>query len=280
MEQEMDEVVRKMPQSANVTVASAKQLLKALRKAAERNELVRPHLEAVGAQAANLSIPVDVIGSDPDTCRLLSDGPRMLSSVPMLWVGKDGWERWRWRTKLALDFIHVMHQCMATRPRQVLLLQDDVQPTRNWDVGIERFVVKDLRSKPAWSVLSLYYPKSYRWGHKHAQPYDVPCCAQALLFNASIVNELLEFMAFTFMSQPMDHQVKRYLNAHKRVAYVHIPSLFQHLGAVRTNTFKAKLHRDPTYRRDFVSLPYVNERRNCSLRPVLPSDLAAVGLSA
>ncbi|CAI5974383.1 unnamed protein product [Closterium sp. NIES-64] len=138
-------------------------------------------------------------------------------------VGKDGWESWKWRTKLVMDFIYVARQCLATRPKYVLLLQDDTLPAKLYDVGIERFVKEDLTHK-SWGVVSLYNPQSYNWGHQHGDEYSVPCCAQALLFNVTALEGMLQYMEEHLMETNMDLLVNKYLNVSGIKGYVHVPS--------------------------------------------------------
>ena len=163
-----------------------------------------------------------------------------------------------WRAKLAVDFIYVMHQCMATRPRHILLLQDDTEPAQLWDVGIERFMSCDLQGKEPWTLLSLYAPLSTGWGVRHGGEYKLPCCAQALLFDASKVPPLLSHMEAEFMARPMDHNIRAYLEGSGSHAYVHVPSLFQHMGIVRTNSLSEgrDFHYDNQFKEDAVVNPY------------------------
>ena len=143
--------------------------------------LVREHTQVIERTAGEIGIETHVLTAHPEGCALLQDAEKLLRWVPPAYL-EDGWRRWLWRTKLALDFIHVTYQCLATRPRHMLLLQDDAFPADLWDVGIEKFMVKDLRGRPPWTLLSFYYPQSFNdWDpYHHAERYLVPCCAQAL----------------------------------------------------------------------------------------------------
>ncbi|CAI5480374.1 unnamed protein product, partial [Closterium sp. Yama58-4] len=135
-----------LAREANVSESYARPLVGALAQdAANVNPLVDAHTAAIRAVAERMELPVDVLPA-----------PRRLRAA-------GAWRR---------------------GPRHVLLLQDDAFPARLWDVGIERFMARDLRGKAPWDVLSLYYPRSYRWNLQHAQEYDIPCCAQSLLFSA------------------------------------------------------------------------------------------------
>ena len=221
--------------------------------------LAARHSDALRNISQGLDLEAYAVPAHAQACALMQDIPRLLRVVEPEMVRADGWDRWLWRTKLAIDFTYVMHQCMATRPKYILMLQDDTRPTKLWDVGIERFISRDLWEKPAWTMLSLYHPVSYRWGTRHGQEYKLPCCAQALLFDASKVQPLLSHMEAEFMAQPMDLNIRTYLEASGSHAYVHVPSLFQHVGKVRTNTLKVTYHHDPFFREDVIANPYEHE---------------------
>ena len=224
-----------------------------------QGQLARQHLAAVMNASGAVEMETYVLPGHREACRLIQDAEVLLGTVPPDRVAADGWERWLWRTKLAMDFVYVMHQCMATNPKHILLLQDDTTPAELWDVGIERFIVRDLRGKPGWLLLSLYNPESYGVNAEHGEEYGLPCCAQALLFNASAVPPLLEYMEEEFMNRPMDHNIRRYLEDTRSHAYVHVPSLFQHEGLIRTNNLEVKYHRDRKFKVDTVKMPYERE---------------------
>ncbi|CAI5948785.1 unnamed protein product, partial [Closterium sp. NIES-65] len=197
------------------------------------NEMVGVYTREIEQASEGLSMRVDVLRAHEDVCRFIGQGEEDLrrGGVEDKMVGKDGWESWKWRTKLVMDFIYVARQCLATRPKYVLLLQDDTLPAKLYDVGIERFVKEDLTHK-SWGVVSLYNPQSYNWGHQHGDEYSVPCCAQALLFNVTALEGMLQYMEEHLMETNMDLLVNKYLNVSGIKGYVHVPSLFQHLVAV------------------------------------------------
>ena len=224
-----------------------------------RGGLAAKHSDALKNISRGLDLEAYAVPAHAQACALMQDIPLLLRVVEPDMVRVDGWDRWLWRTKLAVDFTYVMHQCLATRPKYVLMLQDDTRPTKLWDVGIERFISRDLWEKPAWTMLSLYHPVSYRWGTGHGQEYKLPCCAQALLFDASKVLPLLSHMEAEFMARPMDLNIRTYLEGSNSHAYVHVPSLFQHTGVVRTNVLRVKYHHDPLYRDDVIANPYEGE---------------------
>ncbi|CAI7766280.1 unnamed protein product [Closterium sp. NIES-53] len=199
------------------------------------NEMVGVYTGEIERAAEGLSIRVDVLRAHEDVCRFIGqeEGDLRRGGVKDKMVGKDGWESWKWRTKLVMDFVYVARQCLATRPKYVLLLQDDTLPAKLYDVGIEKFVREDLAHK-SWGVVSLYNPQSYNWKHQHGDEYQVPCCAQALLFNVTTLEGMLQYMEEHFMETNMDLLVSKYLDASGIKGYVHVPSLFQHLGSVRT----------------------------------------------
>ncbi|CAI5471124.1 unnamed protein product [Closterium sp. Yama58-4] len=196
------------------------------------NEMVGVYTREIERAAQGLSMRVDVLRAHEDVCRFIGqeEGELRRGGVEDKVVGKEGWESWKWRTKLVMDFVYVARQCLATRPKYVLLLQDDTLPAKLYDVGIEKFVSEDLAHK-SWAVVSLYNPQSYNWKHQHGDEYSVPCCAQALLFNVTALEGILQYMEAHFMETNMDLLVNKYLIVSGVKGYVHLPSLFQHLGS-------------------------------------------------
>ena len=252
-----------MTKSLNSSQAYVEEIIDALEVQEARQGLAEQHMAAVSEVAEKLELEAYVIPAHPQACKLIQDAARLLRTVPPQLVAQDGWERWLWRSKLAIDFVYVMNQCLATRPKYILLLQDDTKPAHLWDIGIERFIARDLKEKQPWTMLSLYYPETYRWGIQHASEYKLPCCAQALLFDASKVRPLLEHFEAAFMERPMDHNIRKYLEDSSSHAYVHVPSLFQHEGRVRTNNLKVKYHFDRRFREWGVRNPYDDTVAGC-----------------
>ncbi|CAI7825299.1 unnamed protein product [Closterium sp. NIES-53] len=265
-----------LAREANVSETYARPLVGALAQdVANVNPLVDAHTAAIQAVAERMELPVDVLPAHPDGCALLGDAGRLLRSAPREHVERDGWQRWRWHTKLSMDFAYAVRQCLATRPRYVLLLQDDAFPARLWDVGIERFMARDLRGKAPWDVLSLYYPRSYRWNLQHAQEYDIPCCAQSLLFSARSAAEAVAHVERGVTRAPMDLLLHEFIggageDGRQRRAYVHVPSLFQHTGRVRSTgqgREKASFHEDVQFPDERgVDAPYSAEEKLALLR--------------
>ncbi|CAI5960258.1 unnamed protein product [Closterium sp. NIES-64] len=151
---------------------------------------------------------------------------------------------------------------------------DDAFPARLWDVGIERFMARDLRGKAPWDVLSLYYPRSYRWNLQHAQEYDIPCCAQSLLFSARSAAEAVAHVERGVTRAPMDLLLHEFIGSaaedgRQRRGYVHVPSLFQHTGRVRSTgqgREKASFHEDVQFPDERVDAPYSAEEKLALLR--------------
>ncbi|CAI7787331.1 unnamed protein product [Closterium sp. NIES-54] len=114
------------------------------------NEMVGVYTREIERAAEGLSIRVDVLRAHEDVCRFIGqeEGDLRRGGVKDKMVGKDGWESWKWRTKLVMDFVYVARQCLATRPKYVLLLQDDTLPAKLYDVGIEKFpLIRDSYSQ-------------------------------------------------------------------------------------------------------------------------------------
>ncbi|GJP30878.1 hypothetical protein CLOM_g7205 [Closterium sp. NIES-68] len=211
------------------------------------------HQQALELAARNSSLKIDVLPPRRDVCDFVRQGEEALRNLGITGVPTNRWKAWRWRTKLVMDFVYVMRQCMATGPKYILLLQDDTKPARLYDIGIERFINDDLKGKE-WTVLSLYYPQSYLWPYRHGGEYFIPCCAQALLFNVTSLEDLLGFVEQHFTEAPMDWILSLYLTSSNQTGFVHVPSLFQHVGDVRTKApgVVSSTHRDWNFRDDYV----------------------------
>ncbi|CAI7793351.1 unnamed protein product [Closterium sp. NIES-54] len=192
----MDEAVRRYAAGAGVSETYVRPLIQVLAQAAfDSNTTVDSHTQAIRDVAANLSIHVDILPAHADVCGFFGDAGKLLAAVPQGIIERKGWARWTWETKIGVDFIHAMHQCLLTNPRFVLLFEDDVMPAWLWDAGIERFLTVDLREKPLWDLVALYYPTTYHWGAKHGDPYDFPCCTQADLSRADAANKVRRVVA-------------------------------------------------------------------------------------
>ena len=193
-----------------------------------------------------------VLLSHPAACALLQNVERLLAWAPPAQIhpsqidpppqGGAGWQAWLQRVALTLDFIYGVLQCLATSPSYVLVLQDDVIPTEQWDTGIERFVVRDLRDCTPWTVLSLSdsQTEGAEPGEakkpRHMNEFLVPGCSspQALLFNASELPALLKFVEEHIVEWPLELNVHKYLEASGMRGFVHGPSLFQHRDSSRS----------------------------------------------
>ena len=192
------------------------------------------HLEALQNVSRSVGIKTYVLPAHQRACAVLDDVELLLSVVQPGFVEQGGWEGWRRCTKQAMDFIYVMHQCMATNPTRILLLHDTT-PVPQWDAGIEKFISKDLRRKWPWALLSLHSPQTSDLEVVHAQEYKLPCCALAVLFDSSRVVPLLDHMELAFMRRPMVDNIHRYLLKSHSHAYLHVPSLFQSEKEVRSD---------------------------------------------
>ncbi|CAI5970558.1 unnamed protein product [Closterium sp. NIES-64] len=190
----MDEAVRRYAAGAVVSEAYVRPLIQVLAQAAfDSSTTVDSHTQAIRNVAANLSIHVEILPAHADVCTFFGDASRLLAAVPKRIIERKGWARWTWEAKIAVDAIHAMHQCLLTNPRFVLLLEDDAMPAWLWDAGIERFLTVDLREKPPWDLVALYYPTTYHWGAKHGDAYDFPCCTQADLFRADAAKKVVSY---------------------------------------------------------------------------------------
>ncbi|CAI5982257.1 unnamed protein product [Closterium sp. NIES-64] len=193
----MDEAVRRYAAGAGVSETYVRPLIQVLAQAAfDSSTTVDNHTQAIRNVAANLSIHVDILPAHADVCTFFGDAGRLLAAVPKRIIERKGWARWTWEAKIAVDAIHAMHQCLLTNPKFVLIFEDDVMPVWLWDAGIERFLTVDLREKPPWDLVALYYPTTYHWGAKHGDAYDFPCCTQADLFRADAAKKVRRVVSF------------------------------------------------------------------------------------
>ncbi|GJP60472.1 hypothetical protein CLOP_g17688 [Closterium sp. NIES-67] len=129
------------------------------------------HERALKSAARKSSLDITVLPPRQDACDFVQQDEENVRQIGVTdEMASDGWEPWRWRTKLVMDFVYVMRQCMATKPKYILLLQDDTKPARLYDIGIEKFINEELKGQE-WTVLALYYPQSYLWPYQHGQNY-------------------------------------------------------------------------------------------------------------
>ncbi|CAI5464846.1 unnamed protein product [Closterium sp. Yama58-4] len=230
----MDEAVRRYAAGAGVSETYVRPLIQVLAQAAfDSTTTVDSHTQAIRDVGANLSIHVDVLPAHADVCGFFGDAGKLLAAVPQRIIERKGWARWTWETKISMDFIYAMHQCLLTNPRFVLLLEDDAMPAWLWDAGVERFLTVDLREKHPWDLVALYYPTTYHWGAKHGDVYDFPCCTQADLFRADVAKKVVGYVESRFMQNPGDVLLGECVKNRKLVGYAHVPSLFQHTGTRR-----------------------------------------------
>ncbi|GJP36430.1 hypothetical protein CLOM_g20939 [Closterium sp. NIES-68] len=198
----------------------------------ELNRAVEEQYTQAVRVSRELSVPVYVVPANVDVCAFIYNKTRLEEEVPRELQYED-WSRWMWMAKESIDFVYAVRQCMVTNPRYILFLEDDTKPIHRYDLAIERFISEDLANK-SWAVLSLYHPRSFHWPVQHADEYLMPCCTQALLFNVTALPALLNFVEGNFMRAPIDLLLRDYLKENALHAYVHVPSLFQHMGVFST----------------------------------------------
>ncbi|CAI7748318.1 unnamed protein product [Closterium sp. NIES-53] len=110
------------------------------------------HEKALRLAGNESSLNVTVLPSRQDACDFVQEDEEELRKLGVTnEMASDGWKSWRWRTKLVMDFVYVMRQCMATKPKYILLLQDDTRPARLYDIGIEKFINEEIKEKE-WTV--------------------------------------------------------------------------------------------------------------------------------
>ncbi|CAI7852833.1 unnamed protein product [Closterium sp. NIES-54] len=204
----------------------------------ELNRAVEEQYTQAVRVSRELSVPVYVVPANVEVCAFIYNKTRMEDVVPSELQYKD-WSRWMWMAKESIDFVYAVRQCIVTNPRYILFLEDDTKPIHRYDSAIERFISEDLANK-SWAVLSLYLPRSYHWPVQHADEYSIPCCTQALLFNVTALPSLLDYVEANFMRAPIDLLLRDYLKEKGLHAYVHVPSLFQHMGVYSTKDGSSK----------------------------------------
>ena len=260
------------------TPASVSSLLDALaQQAAVTSSAPAQHAAALRDVASVAAMYTAVLPSHPVACELLQNVERLLAWAPPGQIlpsqinppplGVAGWQAWLRGVMLTLDFVYVTRQCLATSPSYVLLLQDDVIPADQWDTGIERFIVRDLRDRTPWTVLSLSHPQpggdesSRAKRPRHGDEYTVtPGGAPALLFNASELPALLTFVEAHIAERPLELNLHEYLVTSGKKGYTHVPSLFQRQASVHTTADSSAEHGGRPTRRDSTSEQFVVER--------------------
>ncbi|CAI5939318.1 unnamed protein product [Closterium sp. NIES-64] len=174
----------------------------------ELNRAVEEQYTQAVRVSRELSVPVYVVPANVEVCAFIYNKTRMEEVVPSELQYKD-WSRWMWMAKESIDFVYAVRQCMVTNPRYILFLEDDTKPIHRYDSAIEH-------------------------------EYSIPCCTQALLFNVTALPPLLDFVEGNFMRAPIDLLLRDYLKEKGLHAYVHVPSLFQHMGVYSTKDGSSK----------------------------------------
>ena len=125
------------------------------------------------------SFPVQVLGPSAAVCSLMRNVSALEAIAPADMRTADKWGYWLWRTRVSIDYLSVLLQCLGTRPDYILLLEDDVEPAEAYDVAVGEFVDQLARENKSWGALALYYPSSYCWPQiNHGAEYLFPCCTQ------------------------------------------------------------------------------------------------------
>lgn len=141
-------------------------------------EIATRFLRAARKAAAELPFPSVVVEANRAICELVSNLPFLQSITPERFRVRNDWPRFQWRTKATLDMSYSLRQCMATNPKFILLLEDDIMPAWGYDRKMEEFMRVGEKQHGWWEVLALYFPRSYSWRVVHAEEYKIPCCTQ------------------------------------------------------------------------------------------------------
>lgn len=143
----------------------------------------------------------------------------------------DSLARILWRSKQCLDFAQALRVCLAMESEYVLLLEDDVIATDHFVPKILTWMDEKFKEKKDWLFISLFstdYPID-------GQLYEYGMCSQALLFRNDVnLSHLIEYIEVNFDKSPVDWLLRDYVRAHHWNVYVRVPSLFQHIGVVRS----------------------------------------------
>lgn len=195
-----------------------------------------------------------LLRADPSLCNLMAHPQLLLTAKPP----RHPPGHWLWRTKETIDFLYVMRQCLALGPDFVLFLEEDTWPVHAWDLGIQR-ALDAVRRRHTRFALSLYYPSSNGWYHRHLGPYPFPCCTQAVFLPAGVAKELLRYAEERFAAKPVDWLIRSFMDGHNVSGVVHRPSLFQHSSRVlSSNRWRKRLrgHEDHEFDPDWVRKAY------------------------
>lgn len=226
--------------------------------AAHREDLMRAaqYAARVGGQGHNKSLSVSVVGAPRELCEVMASPDVLLDGMPENQT--EG--HWLWRTKETIDFAYVIRQCLAMGPAYVVFLEDDTWPVMGYDYGIQQVLDSGLQGKQ-WHAVSLYFPSSNAWRHRHlASNYTFPCCTQAILLPHGEARSLVEYVEDHFIAKPVDWLIRDYLKKTDHIGLAHIPSLFQHQITIpssnRWRHTSARFHKDLAFTDSYVARKY------------------------
>ena len=150
----------------------------------------------------------------------------------------------RWMTKHNLDVALLMEAC-ATRGTYYLHLEDDVLASPDWRPRLAAWMSRYFPAHGDWAMLCLYH--SHHWPDRQEYALERFHGAMGLLFRCADLPPLVAYLRRRCAEAPNDWLIRDYLLETGGRAFVHTPSLFQHIGILSSRGDRVQLLDAPSY---------------------------------
>mmetsp|Transcript_14349 Transcript_14349/g.36663 ORF Transcript_14349/g.36663 Transcript_14349/m.36663 type:complete len:378 (+) Transcript_14349:3-1136(+) len=214
---------------------------------------VRSFLEKTAASESITKLVVFNMDEDParhaelnDLARELAGHPRVEFRMnrttevvaPRKQTHGDSLERVRWRSKEAMDYSDVLERCLEESDTDfVIMLQDDLDFDEDFATSLEWLDVNLLQNKQfsgTWCTVSLFDPE-FVHEKKGRRPYLRKLKnsnMQARVFSRLGGAAFASFIKSYFDESPVDWLCDHFCKAVKRITWVKVPLVVQHVGSV------------------------------------------------
>jgi hypothetical protein len=153
----------------------------------------------------------------------------------------DSMSRLRWRVKEVFDYLTVLnHSFMLSRKfPNVVILEDDVDISADFPNRVHKMITH----KSEWFAWMLLNTNAHH-RVEHGQPITFDACTQGLIFKATQLEPLIDYMSQHILDGPIDFLLRDFFKSSRSAILVAQPSVVQHIGIVSTletkNVFEPK----------------------------------------
>jgi hypothetical protein len=152
----------------------------------------------------------------------------------------------RWQQQLCFDYARLLRRCRGSGADWILIAEDDLVASRGYNRALARWVLPRFVRQPDLFCVSLF-------------SIDLTCdfsaYAPAIVYkNDDRIDALAGFLESRSAESPADWSIRDFAAAPRRRAFVQVPSLFQHIGAVSSSLVEHPLLQSPTFAADPVPL--------------------------